>query len=115
VVSRLRTDVAWSPTDIENIFLASPAKAAAGKDQAYGVDPDMSMSDLSKETLASVVGSVRANMSAEEKVMTVEQWVRWNAKRGEDELKAKCEAMVTIFERQGAKAQRALDGIRSMR
>jgi hypothetical protein len=115
VVSRLRTDFAWSAADLENIFLTSPTKAGANEKAAYGVDPDVNLNDLGKEALASVVGSVRENMSSEEKGMTVEQWVRWNAQRGEEELKAKCEAMVTIFERQGAKAQRALDGIRCMR
>jgi hypothetical protein len=107
--------LAWSPADIENIFLTSPAKQAASKGKAYGVGPDMNMNDLDKDALASVVGSVRENMTSEEKDMTVEQWVRWNAKRGEEELKSKCETMVTVFERQGAKAQRALDGIRCMR
>ena len=115
VVSRLRTDFAWSPADLENIFLTSPTKAGDNEKAAYGVDPDVNLNDLGKEALASVVGSVRENMSSEEKGMTVEQWVRWNAQRGEEELKAKCETMVTTFERQGARAQRALDGIRCMR
>jgi hypothetical protein len=113
-VSRLQTDAAWSPADLENIFLTSPTKAG-DKTAAYGVDAAVALNDLGVDALAGVVGSVRENMSSEEKGMTVEQWVRWNARRGEEELKAKCETMVTAFERQGAKAQRALDGIRCMR
>jgi hypothetical protein len=112
-VSRLQTEFAWSPTDLENIFLASPTKVA--DKAAYGVDPSVNVNDLDKDALASVVGSIRENMSSEERGMTVEQWVRWNAKRGGEQLKARCETMVTAFEQQGAKAQRALDGIRCMR
>jgi hypothetical protein len=115
MVSHLQTDFTWSPAELENIFLGSPSKAMSSKEIAFGIDPELNMNNLDKNGLAEVVNSVKANMSNEEKRMTVEQWVRWNARKGEEKLKSECETMVTIFEREGAKAQRALEGIQCAR
>lgn len=54
---------------------------------------------------------VKASLTSPEKKMTVEQWIRFNADKGEERLKAECERMVGIFETNGVRALRALEGI----
>jgi len=50
-------------------------------------------------------------MSDEEKKMSVEKWVRWNAQMGEERLRSECEERVMKFEREGGRALRSLEGV----
>ena len=50
-------------------------------------------------------------LSSEEKKMTLEEWIKWNAKRNEDRLKADCEMMVGKFESEGVRALKTLEGV----
>ncbi len=43
--------------------------------------------------------------------MTVEEWILHNAAQGEERLRRECERVVGIFEAQGVRALRALEGI----
>jgi hypothetical protein len=43
--------------------------------------------------------------------MTVEEWIYWHARNGEEKLKRECERLVSQFEKEGARAMRALEGI----
>ena len=53
-------------------------------------------------------------LSSPEKKMTVEQWILFNAQRAEERLKRECEGMVGVFEKQGGRAMRALEGIEAV-
>ncbi len=46
-----------------------------------------------------------------EKKLTVEEWIRYNAKRGEDKLRDDCERLVGRFEGEGVRALKTLEGI----
>lgn len=43
--------------------------------------------------------------------MSVEEWIKWHAKNGEEKLRQECERLVGQFEREGARAMRVLEGI----
>ncbi|KAL8799127.1 MAG: hypothetical protein Q9182_006133 [Xanthomendoza sp. 2 TL-2023] len=91
-VSRLQSAQPWASIDIEKLFVTSPS---AAKENLL-----LASSQQAKETLTSP-----------EKKLTVEEWIRWNAKRGEDELRDDCERLVGRFEGEGVRALRTLEGI----
>jgi hypothetical protein len=116
----LKSALPWSPTDLENVFLNSPVKrnlglseTAAAADIAHtlhmkGVD----IEHLNSSTrLKEVVTKVKGALKSEEKQMTVEQWVRWNAQVGEERLRRECEGLVMVFEKEGGRALRCLEGV----
>lgn len=108
----------WDPTDLETIFLFSPVKAAYApstsdgeKENALLGEMDLDGMGRDKAALRLAVARVKRVMSDEERGMSVEEWVRWNARRGEEGLRARCEEMVMRFEREGGRAMRVLEGI----
>lgn len=66
---------------------------------------------LDSKALKEVVKKVKEALKPEEKKMTVEQWVRWNAQVGEERLRQECEGLVMVFETEGGRALRSLEGI----
>ncbi|KAK0391313.1 hypothetical protein NLU13_0814 [Sarocladium strictum] len=50
-------------------------------------------------------------LTSPEKEMTVEEWVYYNAGQAETMLKQECEAMVSRFESEGARAMNVLEGL----
>ena len=91
----LQSDLPWSNVDIEAIFNPqSPSNipgAFPGNAPTWHGPPEL---------------------TSPEKKMTVEEWINWNAGLAEEELKQEAERMVGIFEREGGRAMRALEGIR---
>ena len=85
----LKTSRPWAPIDIESILFAR------GSD---------------KEN-AGLHGKTSGDLSSPEKKMTVEEWIKWNAKNGEEQLKQECERLVSHFEKEGGRAMRVLEGI----
>jgi len=59
------------------------------------------------QRLAGAAGTLQSP----EKGMTVEEWVRYRAQEGEEELKRKCEGLVGVFEREGVRALGCLEGV----
>lgn len=57
---------------------------------------------------------VGGELSAEEREMTVEQWIRYNAAQAEERLKRECESLVAVFEREGMRAVRVLEGVETI-
>ncbi|OKL56120.1 hypothetical protein UA08_08699 [Talaromyces atroroseus] len=55
--------------------------------------------------------SLKDILTSPEKKMTVEEWIQFNAKNGEERLRQECERLISIFEREGGRAMRALEGI----
>ena len=87
IAGSLQSSYSWTAIDLENVFMAA--------------------GDQFKEN-----ADLRAALlTSPEKKMTVEDWVAFNAKRGEANLRAECERMVGIFEKQGGRAMMALEGI----
>ncbi|KAE8422407.1 hypothetical protein BDV36DRAFT_222244 [Aspergillus pseudocaelatus] len=88
----LRTTHPWSPIDIDEILLA-------GNSDKENVD------------LSSALNNVKGDLTSPEKKMSVEEWIKWHAKNGEEKLRQECERLVGQFEREGARAMRVLEGI----
>lgn len=88
----LKTSHPWIPIDIDSILFA----ADNDKENANANGPS---------------SGTKGDLTSPEKRMTVEQWVYWNAKNGEDRLKRECERLVSQFEREGGRAMRVLEGI----
>ncbi|MCJ1432304.1 hypothetical protein MMC27_001660 [Xylographa pallens] len=90
IASIAQTTFPWTTVDIENILLGSPT--------AVQPLPKISRAGL-KDCL-----------SSPEKKMTVEEWIQFNAKKGEEDLRNECERLVGRFEGEGNRALRALEG-----
>ena len=86
---KLNTTFPWSAVDLDYMFMGTPK---SGKE-------NMTLNDL-KNVLTST-----------EKKMTVEEWISYNAKVGEENLRNECEEMVGKFESEGVRALKALEGI----
>jgi len=93
---------AWEAADLEDVFLGEAVKARAEGALGEGAG------------LGEVVGWVRGAMGERESAMSVEEWVRWNALRGEEELRRRCEEMVMVFEREGNRAMAVLEGVQCL-
>ncbi|KAL4871170.1 hypothetical protein BDV12DRAFT_31875 [Aspergillus spectabilis] len=89
---KLQTSHPWIPINVEEILLASA-------------------SDKENVGLQGALSNVKGELASPEKKMTVEEWIMWNAKNGEERLKRECERLVGQFEREGARAMRAIEGI----
>lgn len=84
----LTSSYPWTPVDIEEII--------------FGTSDDKENRDLL---------SIKEPLTTPEKKMTVEEWILRNAKNGEEKLKRECERLVSMFEREGGRAMRVLEGI----
>ncbi|KAL2823366.1 hypothetical protein BDW59DRAFT_98175 [Aspergillus cavernicola] len=89
---RLQTSHPWIPVEIDEILLASA-------------------SDKENVDLHGALNAINGELASPEKKMNVEEWIMWTAKNGEERLKRECERLVGQFEREGARAIRALEGI----
>lgn len=95
----VKSAVAWTAADLEEVFCLGMASG--------GEEDEEEGSGVLKE----IVERVRKGLSTEERVMSVEGWVRWNAARCEEGLRARCEEMVMKFEKEGARAMGVLEEI----
>ncbi len=57
------------------------------------------------------IESAQHDLTSPEKKLTVEQWIQFNAQRGEERLRNECEHLVGKFEDQGVRALRTLEGL----
>lgn len=125
----LKSAFPWNPTDLENVFVNSPSSKTLGRSSGFGFGNATSMTQQEKENLAAldefavevekngkvkldeVVKRVKAALTSPEKKMTVEEWVYYNAKRGEERLRGECERLVGLFEKEGGRALQTLEGL----
>jgi hypothetical protein len=100
IIAGLQSSHPWTAVDLDEILLRSPSDARAEKENV--------MSGM----LAEAVGKVkRGELTSPEKRMKVEEWIMYNASLAEDKLKGECERMVGVFEREGGRAMRVLEGV----
>ncbi|KAI9762589.1 MAG: hypothetical protein M1840_001215 [Geoglossum simile] len=92
----LQTSIPWTTVDLETIFLSSPLSPCRGN-------------DADKEN-RHLEGAMRT-LTSPEKKMTVGEWVGYVARKEEERLKEECERVVGVFEREGNRAMRVLEGI----
>jgi len=93
-LQHLTSTHSWSAIDLDAVLLASP-QPTPGR--------------LGAQLVAAAGG-----LSEEERGMSVEEWVRYRAKMGEEGLKRKCEGLVEVFEREGVRGLETLQGISSV-
>ncbi|OAL52313.1 inhibitor of apoptosis repeat-containing protein [Pyrenochaeta sp. DS3sAY3a] len=99
----------WQPTDVKAFF-------AEKDDVAFFVNNvlvDVALDDVPtfRANPMRLYDDVVGALTDMEKKMTVEQWVLYNAQRGEEKLRAECEQQILAFEAEG---RRALDKLQSI-
>ena len=94
--SRLQTTCEWIAVNLETVFRDTLSSNNENKNPSAPRE----LHDIEKVTLGSP-----------EKKMTVEEWVYYNARKGEERLRDECERLVGKFEGEGVRAMRALEGI----
>lgn len=82
----------WTPVDIDEVL--------------FGEASDKENADLS-----GLFKGAKAGLTSPEKKMTVQEWIAWNAKNGEERLKRECERLVGQFEKEGGRAMQRLEAI----
>lgn len=88
----LSSSYSWKPSDIEQLIADS----------------------LADKENRGVTGSLNINkqmLTSPEMKMTVDEWIKFSAREGEEKLKLECERLIGIFEKEGGRAMRALEGI----
>lgn len=91
--SRLQTSVPWTMADLEQIFQGTPGQEKENNPFNLGIDV------------------VKGGLTSPEEKMTVEQWIQYNAQRGEEKFRSDCERTVSKFEAEGMRAMKTLEGI----
>ncbi|KAJ5247070.1 hypothetical protein N7468_002053 [Penicillium chermesinum] len=82
----------WTPVDIEEAL--------------FGEASDKENADIS-----GLFNGLKGSLTSPERKMTVEEWIHWNAKNGEERLKRECERLVGQFEKEGGRAMQRLQAI----
>lgn len=82
--------------DLDAIFLKTPGDENA----------------IDKGLLDDAISKVKnSELTSPEKKMTVEEWIVYNGRVAEENLRNECERMVGTFEREGTRAMAALEGV----
>ncbi|KAK4504132.1 hypothetical protein PRZ48_005047 [Zasmidium cellare] len=93
-ISHLTSSKPWSAID--------PDIALIPAHNAENVDPGQ---------LSELLLDASGDLKSPEKKMTVEEWIRHRAEKSEDELRRRCELMVSNFEKEGMRALESVHGI----
>lgn len=101
----LKSSFNWRPVDLETIFLGSPNSKQMNWFHPGNQDKE-NQPNAKKGTKAQ-----QTILTSPEKRMTVEEWIRYNAGKGEEKLRIECERAVGRFESQGVNALKALEGL----
>ena len=93
--SKLQTTIPWTAVDLEQIFQGTPTADKENDPFVFGRRAAES----------------RNALTSPEKKLSVEQWIQFNAQRGEEKLRNECERLVGRFEGEGMRALKALEGM----
>ncbi|KAH7031545.1 uncharacterized protein B0I36DRAFT_124002 [Microdochium trichocladiopsis] len=90
LMSGLQSEKPWAAVDVEAIF-----------------------EDLDQENANNTSNLLKGGpeLTTPEKLMTVEEWIYFNAQQAEQKLKYECESVVSAFEREGQRAMQTLEGL----
>lgn len=91
---RLQSTVPWSAIDYEKMFLGSPA------------DKENNPFNLKLAADGKIV-----SLTSPEKKLSLEEWIQFNSRRGEEHLRRECERVIGKFEGEGLRALKTLEGI----
>ncbi|KAI2476900.1 BIR domain containing protein [Pyrenophora tritici-repentis] len=104
-----RETLAWKPADIDALF--SSHEETHGFMNDILIDSGLDNIEVAGLTPERLYELVSAGLTDHEKGMTIEQWVLYNAKRGEEKLRMACEQQILAFEAEGRRAMAVLEGI----
>lgn len=99
----------WDPIDMD-AFLGNTGDLHAFMNDVVidaGLDAIVAAGANAKDLQADVLGG----LTQSEKEMTVEQWVLYNAKRGEEKLRQACGKQILAFEAEALRARAAIEGL----
>lgn len=99
----------WQPTDMD-VFFANQSDVRGFMNEIV-IDAGLDELTVTGNTPEEIQVAVLAGLTDTEKGMTIEQWVLYNAKRGEEKLRQACEAQIAAFEKEGMRALEALRAI----
>ncbi|KAF1992065.1 hypothetical protein K402DRAFT_450191 [Aulographum hederae CBS 113979] len=115
---KLVSAVPWEAADLEMIFVPSPSakmnlqmRGFGDNEMDVGVDVENAGKDATEKRMQLILEKVKKGLTSPEKGMSVAEWVRFNAERGEERLKQECERLVGVFEREGGRAVGVLEGM----
>lgn len=92
--ARLQSTMPWSAIDYDKIFLGSPADK-----------------ENNPFTLKLATNGEMVSLTSPEKKLSLEEWIQFNAQKGEEQLRSECERVVGKFEGEGVRALKTLEGI----
>lgn len=92
--SRLHSSMPWSAIDYDNSIFGSFTDKES--------NPFASKPSTNGET---------AELTSPEKRLTLEEWIKFNANKGEERLRNECERVIGKFEGEGVRALKTLEGI----
>ena len=99
----------WDPIDIDAFFGNTENLKSLINDIVIDAGLDAIVADgANAEDLQA---AVLDGLTKSEKDMTVEQWVLYNAKRGEEKLRQACEKQIVAFEAQALRARAAIESL----
>jgi hypothetical protein len=99
IIAGLQTAHPWKAVDLDAVFLNSPS---SNENSVRGL----------KSALDDAMEKAKnGDLTSPEKKMSVEEWIHYNAGLAEEKLRGECERLVGIFEREGGRAMRALEGV----
>lgn len=87
------------------------------------IDPDVALipTHLSENAenvepgqLSELLLDAAGDLASPEKKMTVEEWIRYRAEKSEQDLRRRCELMVSAFEKEGMRALESVHGIHTV-
>jgi len=108
----LRSTIPWKGIDVEAVLFPSPQRHAYDGEEGQGYeDKENFDGEGIASRLPAMLLSKGAELTSPEKRMTVEEWIYHNASLAEQKLKQECEAMVSVFEKEGSRAMRVLESI----
>lgn len=99
----------WQPIDMD-VFFANQSDVRGFMNEVV-IDAGLDELTVAGTTPEEVQAAILAGLTETEKGMTIEQWVLYNAKRGEEKLRMACETQIEAFEREGKRALGALGAI----
>ena len=107
---REHDEPAWQPIDVD-AFISNQQDVRGFVNEIMidaGLDEITTTTGTTPEDRQA---AVLAGLTDEEKAMTIEQWVMYNAKRGEEKLRMACEQQIAAFEAEGKRALALLEAI----
>jgi hypothetical protein len=105
----LENTAVWQPTDMDAFF--SHQQDARGFMNEIIIDAGLDELTATGTTAAEIQAAVLAGLTDTERGMTVEQWILYNAKRGEEKLRMACEQQIMAFEKEGQRALALLEAV----